>query len=63
MTEKEELAGLVLLLGVTVGLSLSGHLDDNAVSAIEWISAAFMGSKGVQGVLPIKSRKSILKLK
>lgn len=52
--EKEELLALLLLLIVVIGLDLSGHLTDQAVSAIEWIGAAFMGSKGIQGLLPNK---------
>jgi hypothetical protein len=50
--EKEEIIALILLLTVVVGLDLTNHLTDQAVTAITWIGGAFMGSKGLKGFLP-----------
>jgi threonine/homoserine/homoserine lactone efflux protein len=50
--EREELIGLMVLLACVVGLALVGRLTDQAVSAIQWVGGAFMGSKGLQGLLP-----------
>ncbi len=52
LLDKEEIIALMVLLAVVVGLDLSGHLTDQAVSCIQWLGAAFMSSKGIQGLLP-----------
>lgn len=52
MVEKEELLALVIILGVMIGLVLTGHLTDQAVSVLEWVGGAFMSAKGIQGLLP-----------
>ena len=50
--EREELIGLAILLGVIVGLTLLGKLTPEAIDGVKWCGGAFMGSKGLQGMLP-----------
>lgn len=52
LLEREELVALLLLLVVMIIMSLLGKLDTNLLNGIEWIGAAFLGSKGLQGLLP-----------
>jgi len=50
--EREELIGLFILLLTIVGLTLVGKLTAESVDGIKWCGAAFLGSKGLQGLLP-----------
>lgn len=54
--EREELVGLLILLAVIVGLALLDKLTSQAVTGITWVGGAFMGSKGMQGMLPGKKQ-------
>lgn len=57
--DREELIGLCVLLAVIVGLSLAGKLTSQAVDGVKFVGGAFMGSKGIQGLLP--ANKAVLK--